>query len=175
MGYRAGKDHAAAIMITGLKPRAFTWVIADRLAVSERIGGYGFQHRRVRREEEINWLTREAGVTAVVTLLAGNQNLSAYKAVGLETRCVPVGPDVTRDEAAELYRVLDELLADPSAKVLVHREIVDDTLGGLLGGYLIASGLLEDTIIASAVIQEILGRPLGPKGRSLIPQRQTGS
>ena len=33
-------------MITGLKPRGFTWVIADRLAVSERIGGFGFQHRR---------------------------------------------------------------------------------------------------------------------------------
>ena len=51
--------------MTGLEPRGFVWVIAGRLAVSERIGGYGFQHRRVRRQEEINWIKHE-GVTAVL-------------------------------------------------------------------------------------------------------------
>ena len=51
-----------AKMITGLKPRNFVWVIADRLAVSERIGGNGFQHRRVRRDEEITWLIEEARI-----------------------------------------------------------------------------------------------------------------
>lgn len=157
-------------MITGLKPREFTWVIADRLAASERIGGYGFQHRRVRREEEINWLIREAGITAVVTLLAGNQNVYAYQLAGLKTRSVPIGVEVKRSDAETLYQVLDGLLADRKERVLVHKEIVDDNLGGLLGGYLIASGLLEDPILAAAVIQEILGRPLGPKGRLLIPQ-----
>ena len=156
-------------MITGLKPRGFTWVIADRLAVSERIGGYGFQHRRVRREEEINWLVREAGVTDVVTLLAGNQNLQAYSAAGLQTHGVPIPADIGPGDAKRLYEVLDEVLADPAARVLVHREIIDDMLAGLLGGYLIASGLLEDRILAAAIIQEILGRPLGPEGRSLIP------
>ena len=156
-------------MITGLKPRGFTWVIADRLAVSERIGGYGFQHRRVRREEEINWLVREAGVTDVVTLLAGNQNLQAYSAAGLHTHGVPIPAEIAPGDSKRLYEVLDEVLADPAARVLVHREIIDDMLAGLLGGYLIASGLLEDRILAAAIIQEILGRPLGPEGRSLIP------
>ena len=66
-------------MLTGLEPREFTWVISDRLAVSERIGGHGFQHRRVRREEEITWLLHH-GVTAVLSLLDGNQNLAAYEA-----------------------------------------------------------------------------------------------
>ncbi|MCH8985187.1 MAG: hypothetical protein IIB04_01075 [Acidobacteria bacterium] len=51
--------------MAGLEPRGFTWVIAGKLAVSERIGGYGIQHRRVRREEEIIWLV-EAGITAVL-------------------------------------------------------------------------------------------------------------
>lgn len=155
-------------MITGLKPRGFTWVIADRLAVSERIGGFGFQHRRVRREEEINWLTREARITHVVSLLAGNQNVQAYREAGIETRNVPIGTDVGRGEARELYRTLDELLADPGARVLVHRETIDDSLAGLLGGYLIACGLLDDPILAQAVIQEILGRALGPEGRALV-------
>lgn len=156
-------------MIAGLKPRAFTWVIANRLAVSERIGGYGFQHRRVRREEEINWLVREAKITTVITLMPGNQNLQAYRAAGLETQTVPLGPEITRQDAARLYEVIDKVLADEKARVLLHREIVDDDLAGLLGGYLIASGLVEDRILAAAVIQEILGRPLGPKARALLP------
>jgi hypothetical protein len=157
-------------MITGLKPKGFTWVIADRLAVAERVGGFGFQHRRVRREEEINWLVREAGITHVVTLLPGNQNLQAYREAGLGTRQVPVGGEVARAEAVALYETLDELLDDPANRVLVHRETIDDVLAGLLGGYLIASGLLSDPILAQAVIQEILGRPLGPEGRALVPQ-----
>jgi len=155
-------------MITGLKPRGFTWVIANRLAVSERIGGHGFQHRRVRREEEINWLVREAGITSVVTLLSGNQNLAAYEAAGLETHTVPIGGDLLRIDPTPLFDTLNGLLAAPEAKILVHREIIDDVVGGLLGGYLVASGLVKDPILASALIQEILGRALGPEGRTLI-------
>lgn len=157
-------------MITGLKPKGFRWVIADRLAVSERIGGHGFQHRRVRREEEINWLVNEAGITTVVTLLPGPQNLGAYRAAGLDTLSIAVGDEITPGEAARLFELLDRALAAPGAKVLVHRETVDDTVAGLLGGYLVASGLLNDRILAAAIIQEIVGRPLGPEGRSLIPE-----
>jgi hypothetical protein len=157
-------------MITGLKPKAFTWIIADRLAVSERIGGNGFQHRRVRREEEINWLVREAKINTVVNLLAGNQNVQAYRAAGMETFSVPIGPTIEKDDPPKLYAALDAALANPKARVLVHRETIDDGLAGMLGGYLITSGLLKDRIIAAAVILEILGRPLGPQGRALIPE-----
>ncbi len=159
-----------AKMITGLKPRGFTWVIADRLAVSERIGGNGFQHRRVRREEEINWLVAEARIGAVVSLLPANQNASAYAEAGLETYSVPVSSPVTRSDRNMIHSALDEALADPAARVLIHREVIDDSLAGVLGGYLVSSGLLDDPVLAVAVIQEILGRPLGPVGRSLIPQ-----
>lgn len=155
-------------MITGLKPRGFTWVIANRLAVSERVGGHGFQHRRVRREEEITWLIKEAGITTVVTLLPGNQNLQAYRDNGLAAYQVPISVPVAPEDPARLYETLDAALADPQARVLVHKEIIDDTLAGLLGGYLMASGLIDDPILASALIQEILGRPLGPEGRALI-------
>src|SRR5690606_39163229 len=143
MGYRArgrgpvgprSQRRSRRRMITGLKPRGFTWVIANRLAVSERIGGHGFQHRRVRREEEINWLVREAGITSVVTLLAGNQNKAAYEAAGLKTHTVPISGDPARIEPAPLFETLDRLLADPDARILVHREIIDDVIGGLLGG-----------------------------------------
>lgn len=158
-----------ARIMTGLKPRGFTWVIADRLAVSERIGGIGFQHRRVRREEEITWLCEEAGISAVVSLLPGNQNVAAYQEAGLAAFAVPIQGQIGRENCLEVYAALDTALAAPGARVLLHRETIDDALAGLLGGYLVHSGLLDSAVLAVAVIQEILGRPLGPVGRSMIP------
>ena len=156
-------------LVAGLKPRGFTWVINDRLAVSDRVGGSGFQHRRVRREEEITWLVEEAGVNTIVSMLPGNQNLAAYRQAGIATYSVPVGSPVEPEDVTRVFAHLDKALARNHARVLVHREVIDDTISGLLGGYLVRSGLVEDPILALAVIQQILGRALGPEGRSLIP------
>jgi hypothetical protein len=156
-------------MVAGLKPRGFTWVITDRLAVSERVGGSGFQHRRVRREEEITWLVEEAGVNTVVSMLPGNQNLSAYREVGITTYSIPIGASFEGEEVERFFGTLVKAMDRNKARVLVHRETVDDTVGGLLGGYLVTSGLVKDPILALALIQQILGRALGPEGRSLIP------
>ena len=152
--------------MTGLEPREFTWVIRGRLAVSERIGGYGFQHRRVRREEEIAWL-RDKGVTAVVSLLDGNQNLSAYEDAGFRTEHEPLG-DLEPDDLTRIFQTVDAVLAEPNSVLLLHRDIIDDTVAGLLAGYLVFSRRIEDPIVATAVIQEILKRPLGPEARRLI-------
>jgi len=156
-------------MVAGLKPRGFTWVINDRLAVSDRVGGSGFQHRRVRREEEITWLVEEAGVNTIVSMLSGNHNLAAYRQAGIATYSVPVNTPIEADDVARFFANLDKALDRGHAKVLVHREVIDDTMGGLLGGYLVTSELVSDPILALAVIQQILGRALGPEGRSLIP------
>ncbi len=157
-------------MVAGLKPRGFTWVITDRLAVSERVGGSGFQHRRVRREEEITWLVEEAGINAVVSMLPSNQNLLAYREAGIATYSIPIGQDLTAKDVDTFFKTLSKATAQSSARVLVHREAIDDTVGGLLGGFLVVSGLVKDPILALAVIQQILGRALGPEGRSLIPE-----
>ncbi len=154
---------------TGLEPRGFRWVIKDRLAVSERIGGYGFQHRKVRREEEIVWLM-DHGVNTAVSLLGSNQNSMAYEVAGLRFFSVEVEDELEPGEAIAVFEVLDEALAPPDAVALVHRDTIDDTLGGLLAGYLIHSGMLKDPIVATDVIQRILGRAIGPEGRRLIPQ-----
>lgn len=154
---------------TGLEPRGFRWVIKDRLAVSERIGGYGFQHRKVRREEEIVWLM-DHGVNTAVSLLGSNQNSMAYEVAGLRFFSVEVDDELEPDEALGVFAVLDEALEPPDAVALVHRDTIDDTLGGLLAGYLIHSGMLKDPIVATDVIQRILGRAIGPEGRRLIPQ-----
>lgn len=155
--------------MTGLEPRGFVWVISDRLATCERIGGYGFQHRRVRRSEEIAWLRRE-GVTMVLSLLPGNQNIAAYETEGLETRHAPLAAEFEDEDVQRILAAIDEALEGPATVLLVHRDIVDDSVAGILGGYLVHSGLVDDPIVATSLIQEIVGRPLGPEGRRLIPQ-----
>lgn len=146
-------------------------MINDRLAVSERVGGSGFQHRKVRREEEITWLVEEAKINTVVSMLAGNQNVAAYREAGIATYTVPLDDHLERRDQIIFFKTLEMALGRKKARVLVHRESVDDTVGGLLGGYLVNSGLVEDPILALAVIQQILGRALGPEGRSLIPSQ----
>ena len=61
----------------GIVPRNFTWIIKDRLAISERPGGYAPNHRRVRRQEELLWL-RAQGFDRVVSMLSSSHNLHAY-------------------------------------------------------------------------------------------------
>lgn len=155
--------------MTGLKPREFCWVIQGRLAVSERIGGHGIQHRRVRREEEILWLQEEAGITTIFSLLGGMQNLASYRDSGFDVRGEPLIGQYEPSDVQRVFNALDEALQDPTLVVLVHRDLVDDTVAGVLAGYLVYSKLVDDPILAAALIQEILKRPLGPEGRSLIP------
>jgi len=52
----------------GITPRNFTWIMKDKLAVCERPGGYGDNHRRVRRQEEIIWL-RENGFGCLISII----------------------------------------------------------------------------------------------------------
>ena len=154
--------------LTGLEPRGFRWVIKDRLATSERIGGYGFQHRRVRREEEIIWL-QDHGVNSVLSLLPAHLSTSAFDAVGLRFAWCRVGDDIEPEDMRPVFDALAAALTPPDAVVLVHRDTIDDTLAGILAGYLIDTQMLDDPIVATDVIQRILGRAIGPEGRRLIP------
>ncbi|MBT8212365.1 MAG: hypothetical protein KJN71_04375 [Acidimicrobiia bacterium] len=153
--------------MAGLEPRGFTWVISGRLAMCERIGGYGFQHRRVRREEEIIWLQDE-GFTTVVSLLQGNQNITAYEAAGMRAFHRPLPNEIEDEDVDAVFVDLDAALESTRACVLVHSDLIDDVLVGLLGGYLVHAGLIEDPIVATSVIQEIAKRAIGPEGRRLI-------
>lgn len=155
--------------MTGLEPRDFTWVIQGRLAVSERIGGYGFQHRRVRREEEIAWL-KNAGVTSILSLLDGNQNLAAYETSGFATLHEPL-VELEPEDVARVFATIDIGLRAPGAVLLLHRDIIDEAVAGVLAGYLVHSGLVEDPIVAIHAIQEILRRPLGPEARAMVPEK----
>jgi hypothetical protein len=151
----------------GIEPKGFMWVIARRLALAERVGGQGLQHRRVRRNEELDWLAAE-GVTDVLSLLESNQNISAYREAGFRAHHVPLPADYDDEDAERVFVALEGLLSNPTTVLLVHRDLLDDTLVGLMGGYLLRSGLIDDPVMATATIQEIAGRPLGPEGRRLV-------
>ena len=55
----------------------------------ERPGGYGVNHRRVRRQEEIIWL-RENDFDFVVSILAAPHNLHNYDELGMPYRHHPL-------------------------------------------------------------------------------------
>ena len=75
----------------GLEPRGFCWIIKDRLAASERPGGFARNHRKVRRQEELIWLAGN-GFTHVLSLLDSPHNLHAYDEASIAYDHVPLGP-----------------------------------------------------------------------------------
>jgi hypothetical protein len=157
----------------GIQPRNFAWILADRMAVSERPGGYARNHRRVRRQEEIIWL-REQGFTRVVSLLSSPHNLHAYDEEGLAWSHLPV--PMTGDAAGELsglYHSLDAWMGS-GEKLLLHQEELGDRLMGVAAGYLLYSGRIDGSPQAVAVVERMLHRRMGPVGRELLqilPQR----
>jgi hypothetical protein len=151
----------------GIPPRNFTWVIKDRLAVSERPGGFAPNHRRVRRQEEIIWLQVQ-GFTTIFSLLPSSHNLQAYEERSMP--CVhfplPATGDV-RIPLAELYRDVHVRLA-AGERVLIHQEELGDRVNGVLAGYLLWSDRLPSGPQAITVLEHMTGHPMGPAGRELV-------
>ncbi|MDQ3979545.1 MAG: hypothetical protein M3314_08345 [Actinomycetota bacterium] len=155
----------------GIVPRNFAWIIKDRLAVSERPGGYARTHRRVRRQEEIIWI-REQGFSRVVSLLPSPHNLHAYSELGVVAEHIPFGPhDEARPIMEDLFGRLREWLGS-GEKVLLHQEELGDRLQGIVAGYLVWSGMVPVPAQAISVIERINSRQMGPVGRELVALAQ---
>ncbi|HEV2068676.1 MAG TPA: hypothetical protein VGR26_02660 [Acidimicrobiales bacterium] len=151
----------------GMAPRSFAWVLKDQLAVCERPGGYGASHRRVRRTEEIVWLKMQ-GFTTVVSTLAAPHNLHAYDEADLPWRHVPfAGLEHPAGVLGQLYPQLRTLL-DEGERVVLHHDEVGDRLQGILTGYLLFAGLVNEPPRATAMVERLLQRPMGPLGRELV-------
>lgn len=151
----------------GIVPRNFAWVIRDQLAVCERLGGYGPNHRRVRRQEEILWVKGQ-GFTCVVSLLPTSHNLHAYAEMELTCRHFPFRPQ--DDVATFLGGFYADLRAQLTAgdRVLVHDQEVNDRLHGTMAGYLVHTGLVPEEPRAIAIVERLLQRQMGPGGRELV-------
>lgn len=151
----------------GIAPRFFSWIIKDKLAVSERPGGYARNHRRVRRQEEILWLRGE-GFTRVVSLLTSPHNLHAYDELDMCWAQVPFGPhDDPHVVLPDLYAQMRDWMAS-GERLLVHHEELSDRLMGVVAGYLRWSGLVPDGPQAITVVERIMHRQMGPDGRELV-------
>ncbi len=153
----------------GIVPRNFAWIIKERLAVSERPGGYAPNHRKVRRQEELLWL-RAQGFNRVVSLLPSSHNLHAYSEFSLAWSHFPLS--LTADSEAEgalaeLYPALYEWLRG-GERILVHQDELGDRLMGAIAGYIRWSGILPDGPRAIAVVEQILSRQMGSAGRRLV-------
>ena len=120
----------------GITPRNFTWIMKDKLAVCERPGGYGDNHRRVRRQEEIIWL-RENGFGCVISIIPAPHNLHNYDELGLHYLHRPfTGTDDLGHWLKAFYTELHGML-EASTKVIAHNESVDDRIIGIMGGWII--------------------------------------
>ncbi len=151
----------------GIMPRNFAWIVKDRLAVSERPGGYAPHHRPVRRQEEILWLEAQ-GFTRVVSLLPSSHNLHAYEELGLPASHFGLPPHAdVREELGVLYPALLAWIRD-GERVLVHQEELGERVAGVVAGFLCWCGLLPDPPRAIYAVEQLLRRQLGSAGRSIV-------
>jgi hypothetical protein len=151
----------------GIPPRNFTWVIKDRLAMSERPGGFAPNHRKVRRQEEIIWLQVQ-GFTRVISLLPSSHNLQAYEERSMASVHFPLpSSGDTRAVLGEVYRELHGCLTG-GERILIHQEELGDRIVGVVAGYLLWSERLPSGPQAITVLEHMTGHPMGPSGRELV-------
>jgi hypothetical protein len=155
----------------GITPRNFTWILKDKLAVCERPGGYGENHRRVRRQEEIIWI-RENGFGCLISIIPAPHNLHNYEELGVNYRHRPFTGDDLAVWLKSFYNELKALL-DAGTKVIVHNEEVGDRIIGIMGGYIRWSGLVEDSSQAIMITERIAERQLDPFAREVILMAHT--
>ena len=127
----------------GIQPRNFAWIIKDQLAVCERPGGYGANHRRVRRQEEIIWI-REQGFTCVISLIPSPHNLHNYDELGVAGGTCPFGPHDDAAASSPSSSPSWPTLLAAGGKVLVHQDELADRVAGLMAGYLLWAGRRAD-------------------------------
>jgi hypothetical protein len=152
---------------TGIVPRNFAWIIKDRLAISERPGGYARTHRRVRRQEEIIWI-REQGFNRIVSMLPSPHNLHAYDELNMAWEHIPLEPQSDATEVlCDLYPKLRRWTG-AGEKILVHQEELGDQVQGVMAGYLVYASLVPSSAQAIAIVENITQRQMGPAGRELV-------
>jgi hypothetical protein len=153
----------------GIQPRHFNWVIKDQLAICERPGGFGANHRKVRRTEEIIWI-REQGFDLIVSVSSAPNNLHSYDELGVKWRHwpFPQSEDVPRyleQSYTELRRLLTE-----RRKLILHQDELSERLIGFLAGYLVWNQMVPESPKAISLIEHITGRQIGADGRRLVSE-----
>ena len=151
----------------GIRPRNFHWIIKDQIALCERPGGYGANHRRVRRQEEIIWI-REQGFTCVMSIIPSPHNLHNYTELDVTWRHRPFGVhDDTGQFLASLLPELRQLIAE-GGKVLLHGDELGDRISGIIAGYIVWTGMVPTGPEATSLVERLVHRQIGPVGREIV-------
>lgn len=151
----------------GIQPRHFCWIIKDHLAICERPGGFGDNHRKVRREEEIQWI-RNQGFTMVISLLSSTHNLHAYDEFGLSYMHVPFQPGIENDGLTQKFFIkLSEALAK-GERIIMHADNVNDFLIGIVAAFLLWGKFFNDPTEVVTFTERLVGRQIGSEGRLIV-------
>jgi hypothetical protein len=111
---------------------------------------------------------REQGFARIVSLLASPHNLHHYEELGVEYRHLPFGPhDDPNEVLPPIWEDIRQQLADGD-KIIVHADELGDRLLGVIGGYLVHAGLVTEGPRATAMVEKLVQRQMGPAGRELI-------
>lgn len=150
----------------GIEPRNLIWVLKDRLAICERPGGYGANHRAVRRTEEVIWIRRH-DFDFIVSLLSGPHNLHSYDELEMPHLHLPLGET---PRVASMLAAYEEITRHVEAGecLLLHHERVDDILAGFLAGYWLWMGRYRDVPSVLHATERLLRRPIGQRGRETV-------
>ena len=105
--------------MAGLKPNDFYWVIEGKLAVSECIGGGGLTSRKIRREEEVQWL-KSQGINAIFSLLDSDFNLKNYQEVGFRTYHFSLPDNAPQESIKVIFEAIKEALSDKEIKAVAY-------------------------------------------------------
>ena len=151
----------------GIMPRNLIWIVKDRLAVCERPGGYGPQHRKVRRIEELIWIRRN-DFKRVISIIPAAHNLHNYEEFDIDYvhRPIAIG-DHLHEVLGVLYVDLNKLIAH-GERLLMHHEDVGDDIGGTMAGYLVWNGFVDTPHKAITVIERMINRVIGSHGREIV-------
>lgn len=151
----------------GIEPRHFCWIITNQLAICERPGGFGANHRKVRRQEEIIWI-REQGFNMVISMSPAPNNLHSYDELGVRWMHWPFpGQENVAKYLEYSYTGLRVLLTERK-RVILHHDELSDRLLGFLAGYLVWNDMISDPPQAISLIESVTGRQIGATGRTLV-------
>ena len=105
-------------------------------------GGYGPQHRKVRRVEELIWIRRN-DFKRVISIIPTNHNLHNYEEFDIECvhRPINIGGHLNT-VLSVLYSDLNKLIKN-NERLLLHHEEVGDTWAEPLQVILFGMGLLN--------------------------------
>lgn len=151
----------------GIKPKNFVWVVPEEVAACERPGGYGQNHRRVRRQEEIIWLRRN-DFGPLVSLSEAPHNLHNYDEAGLGYVHHPwPAPSAMADYMTAVERDVSAAVAD-GKRVVVHKAAVGDELVSLMASFLLLSGRVAGGVQSTAIVERLFAHRMGPAGRATV-------